>query len=240
MGLTIGLGGGNAGGGGGGGVAGGLIQDMAGVTWTGTAKITDKTITEFPGADFRDCTEIISLFYNCKNLVSVGEMKNTYRITNIDGLFDNCILLKSINVFDTSAVTIMAFVFNKCQHFERFPLLNTDNVHAYQFMFNGCTSLHTIEFLNMINVNDEDRCFNTFKECTSLKTAKISNLGVSLDLSWCKVLSVDSVLFLFNNAKSGVSGKTIQLNSLVFDQLTEEQIAIATEKGFSVTSVVKS
>ena len=46
MGLTIGLGGGgNAGGGGGGVVAGGMIQDMAGVTWTGTAQITDKTIT---------------------------------------------------------------------------------------------------------------------------------------------------------------------------------------------------
>ena len=75
---------------------------------------------------------------------------------------------------------------------------------------------------------------------SSVVNVNIANLGVSLDLSYCKALSIDSVLFLFNNAKSGVSGKTIQLNSLVFDQLTEDQIAIATEKGFSVTSVVKS
>lgn len=238
MGLVIGLGGGGNAGGGGGDTL--FIQDMEGVTWSGTANISDTTITEFPGADFRHCTDLVSLFYNCKNLVSVGDMKNTNRVTNIDGIFDNCILLKYIKVFDTSAVTNMSFMFNKCSNFARFPLFNTDNISECSFMFNGCTSLHTIEFLNMINVNNEDSCFKTFNDCRSLVTANIANLGISLDLSYCKVLSVDSVLYLFNNAKSGVSGKTIQLNSLVFDQLTEDQIAIATEKGFNVTSVVRS
>ena len=107
-------------------------------------------------------------------------------------------------------------------------------------MLYECRQLKTIGGISMNNVTSDSNETGMLWFCTALVTANIANLGVSLDLSYCEVLSIDSVLYLFNNAKSGVSGKTIQLNSLVFDQLTEEQIAIATEKGFSVTSVVRS
>ena len=288
MGLLIGLGGGNAGGGGGGVVAGGLIQDMDGVEWTGTAQITDKTITEFPVSDFRYCTSLANLFYQCKSLVSVGELKNTgkltsasfmfyncsslqsvpafdtanvtdmssmfnfcsalqtvplfdtAKVTNIRYMFGGCSSLQSVHLFDTAAVNDMSGMFNNCSSLQSVPAFDTANVTKISYMLRGCSALQSVAGINMINVTSEGNADYMFYGCTSIVTANIANLGVSLDLSWCKVLSIESVLFLFNNAKSGVSGKTIQLNSLVFDQLTEGQIAIATEKGFSVTSVVRS
>lgn len=335
MGLVIGLGGGNAGGGGGV-VANGLIQDMEGVTWTGTAQITDTTITEFPGADFRYCTSLEKLFYNCQSLASVGELKNTGNVTsaynmfsscmslqevplfdtanvnsmssmfnyckslqiipafdtsnvknmssmfkscsslesvpafdtssvtdmnnmfygcialqtvpsfdtanatNMSYMFQNCSLLQAVPLFDTAKVTNMSSMFSYCNSLKTVPALDTSNVKSMSQMFFFCSVLQTIGGINMIKVTSDSNASSIFYNCKQLVTANIANLGVSLDLSWCKVLSIDSMLYLFNNAQSGVSGKTIQLNSLVFDQLTEEQIAIATEKGFSVTSVVRS
>lgn len=264
MGLVIGLGGGNAGGGGGV-VASGIIQDMEGVTWTGSAKLTDTTITEFPGADCRYCTSLYGLFYGFSNLVSVGALKNTGNVKTTSEMFKNCTKLKTVPLFDTSNVTEMNGMFSQCYLLESIPSFNTSKVTSMYVMFNTASytlkhipyldtsnvtnmrsmfsssfALQSIDGINMIKVTSDSNAGNMFYECTSLETVQISNLGVSLDLSYCKVLSVDSVLFLFNNAQSGVSGKTIQLNSLVFDQLTEEQIAIATEKGFSVTSVVRS
>lgn len=264
MGLTIGLGGGNAGGGGAM-VASGLIQDMEGVAFTGTARVEDKTIAEFTGADFRYCTSLYQMFYDCKSLVSVGELKNTSnvnhtgymfyncdslqtvpafdtsKVTNMSSMFYSCEYLQIVPLFDTSSVVIMDSMFSSCRSLKTVPLFDTSHVNNMNSMFNSCSSLTSIEgTLDMIKVTSDSNANYMFSNCKLLETVKISNLGVSLDLSYCKVLSIDSVLFLFNNAKSGVSGKTIKLNSLVFDQLTEEQIAIATEKGFSVTSVVRS
>lgn len=312
MGLVIGLGGGNAGGGGGA-VASGLIQDMEGVTWTGTAEIAYKTITEFPGADCRYLTSLENMFKSCKSLVSVGDLKNnnnvistysmfiycsslqeapffdtsavitmqtmfyycdklvkvplynTSSVTNMQAMFSNCSNLQEVPAFDTSAVTNMSSMFQYCSKLLTVPAFDTSKVNTMNSMFSQCYKLKTIPAfdtsevtntgsmfyycgsltsiggtLDMIKVTSDGSASYMFTTCKLLETVNISNLGVSLDLSWCKVLSVDSVLFLFNNAQSGVSGKTIQLNSLVFDQLTEDQIAIATEKGFSVTSVVRS
>ena len=131
-------------------------------------------------------------------------------------------------------------MFNGCEKLQIVPAFDTANVTSTSYMFMNCTSLHTIGGINMIKVTSNSDASSMLYNCKQLVTANISNLGISLDLSYCKVLSIDSVLYLFNNAKSGVSGKTIQLNSMVFDQLTEDQIAIATEKGFSVSSVVRS
>lgn len=131
-------------------------------------------------------------------------------------------------------------MFQYCNALQSVPAFDTAKVTNMSFMFYSCGSLQTIGGIDMINVTSDYDADNMLTNCKVLVTANISNLGVSLDLSYCKALSIDSVLYLFNNAKSGVSGKTIQLNSLVFDQLTEEQIAIATQKGFSVSSVVRS
>lgn len=359
MGLVIGLGGGGNAGGGGGVVAGGLIQDMAGVKFTGSAEITDKTITEFSGADCRYCTDFTRTFYSLKELISVTGLKNTQNVVTTAEMFIGCKKLAYIEPFDTSNVTNMNNMFTSCC-IEEFPQIDTSNVTdmSYMFrdcvnllrvqidtrnatdltsMFDGCeriediilsstdhvkktyrmfafckslieapyvntslvkdmsymfyycSSLLTVPILNtsavtnmydmfyycsslqtvpafdtssvtymsymfyycsslksiggtldMIKVTSDSNANYMFENCKLLETVKISNLGVSLDLSYCQVLSVDSVLYLFNNAKSGVSGKTIKLNSLVFDQLTEDQIAIATQKGFSVSSVVRS
>lgn len=307
MGLVIGLGGNSSVS-----TGGGMIQDMEGVTWTGTARISDKTIMEFPGADFRDCTSLYSFFNGCKSLVSVGGLKNTGKVTSTSYMFFGCSQLQSVQAFDTANVTDMGSMFKDCKALQSLPAFDTakvsnmdsmfsntgitklpklyfpacyiftsafdstkieeieciqfrDYVSSSRSMFRFCSSLKVIHDLKMDRIADVrgmfDYCTNLhtiggilnlggcessyqhntlFTNCFKLENVKLSGVKYSIDLSYCKVLSVDSVLYLFNNAQSGVSGKTIQLNSLVFDQLTEDQIAIATEKGFSVTSVVRS
>ena len=83
-----------------------------------------------------------------------------------------------------------------------------------------------------------------FSNCTALTSLKLNDLGhnqscTSLDLSDCSKLTKDSILYLFNNAFDRASaGYTysfkITLNATTKALLTEEEIAIATNKGFTV------
>ena len=57
-----------------------------------------------------------------------------------------------------------------------------------------------------------------------------------MNLSMSSKLSLDSMLFMFNNALTVTDGFTITLSYDAYHKLTEEQIAIATQKGFNVAS----
>ena len=83
-----------------------------------------------------------------------------------------------------------------------------------------------------------------FSNCAALTNLQLPDLGhyqycTSLGLTECSALTKDSILYLFNNAfdraTAGYSKAfTIKLNATTKALLTEDEIAIATNKGFTV------
>lgn len=86
--------------------------------------------------------------------------------------------------------------------------------------------------------------FYMFSDCKSLSDFKLPDLGhnegcITLDLSDCSALTKDSILYLFNNAFDRTAAGynrafTITLNGSTKALLSEDEIAIATNKGFTV------
>ena len=187
-------------------------------------------------------------FSGCDNLTSINFGGwNTNLVIYMGGMFNSCKKLSSLDLssFNTENVTDMRGLFQSCSGLTSVNLssFNTENVTDMAGMFYENINLKSIDLSNFslkscTNMND------MFRFHTTLSDLKLPDLGhnedcTSLDLFFCSALTKDSILFLFNNAFDRATAGytkafTITLNATTKALLTEDEIAIATNKGFTV------
>ena len=110
------------------------------------------------------CTNISNMFNNCVSLQSVP-LFDTSSVTSMQSMFQGCSSLQSVPLFDTSAVTIMISMFSGCRSLQTVPLFDTANVTSMSQTFSSCSSLKTIPAFNTSNVNN---MLGAFEGCSSL------------------------------------------------------------------------
>lgn len=204
-----------------------------------------------------------SMFYNCNKLTDLDLSKfDTSQVTNMNDMFNSCGSLTSLDVsnFDTSKVTITYNMFYGCRSLTDLDVSNfdTSNLKSCGGMFGACNSLTSLDLSNF-DISKVNTITYMFYNCTKLVDFKFGiNLGKSftqkinnypnykLDLSDSKLLTHDSLMSVINNlydlnlTYDVANGGTLYRQSLVLGstnlaKLTEEEIAIATSKGWNVT-----
>ena len=127
----------------------------------------------------------------------------------MDNMFRNCPSLTNISEMDTSNVTSMKYMFNSCSSLTSVPEMNTSNVTDMLYMFGRC------------------------KKITDL--GGFIGLKVDLYLGESNLLTHDSLLNVINKAADvTASPKTLTLGSANLAKLTDEEKAIATNKGWTL------
>ena len=63
-----------------------------------------------------------------------------------------------------------------------------------------------------------------------------TNISQNINFRHTTTLSIDSIVRIFNNLITTTETRTITLNQSIVNKLTEDQIAIATNKGWTVTA----
>ena len=104
-------------------------------------------------------------------------------------------------------------------------------------MFYRCTSLTSVPLLDATSLTDADNMFgydyfplNKFTDFGGL-----TNLKVNLDLTPCPKLTHDSLMNVINEAADvTASPKTLTLGSTNLNKLTDNEKAIATNKGWTL------
>ena len=219
-----------------------------------------KSLTSIPQLDTRSVTNMSNMFNDCNSLTSIPQL-DTRNVTNMGSMFSNCRSLTSVPLFNASKVTDMSLCFNGCVSLTSIPQLDTRSVTNMSNMFNDCNSLTSIPQLDTINVTDMSNmlfyCSSLTSvprlDATSLTNAKymfgqswaplnkfktfggMTNLKVDLDLSPCPNLTKESLLNVFNEAADVTSSpKTLTLGSTNLAKLTDEDKAIATNKGWTL------
>ena len=189
---------------------------------------------------FRECNKLTSLD------ISNWDVSN---VTTLDCTFYNCRSLTSLDLsnWNTSNLEELNSTFYGCSKLTSLDLSNwnTSNVENMGEMFNGCTKLTSLD-LSSFDTSKVTNMINFFYAYSnySLVDLKLNDLGHNetckqLELNKLSKLSKESVLFLFNNAFDRQSaGYTtpfnIKLHADTKALLTEDEIAIATNKGFTV------
>lgn len=203
-----------------------------------TSKVTDMrsmfstctNLTIIPQLNTTNVINMLRMFEGCSNLTSIP-LLDTSNVTNMGGMFQYCTNLTTIPQLDTSNVTNMSSMFWDCENLTSIPMIDTSNVTDMMLMFGNCKKLTSIPRLDVSNVNG---MISTFQDCPNLTDiGGLINLKVSIDISDTEKLTRESVLNIFNDM-AVVDNKTIWLHENVYLQLTEEDIAIATQKGWSV------
>ena len=239
-------------------------SNLTGVSLFDTSKVTNTQgmfyycgqLISVPEFDTSNVTNMSNMFYNCKHLGSVP-LFDTSKVTNMSNLFKGCSQLETIPLFDTSKVDNMSNMFYNCSKLTSVPLFDTSKVANMISLFSGCSQLTSVPRFNTSNATTMS---NLFYSCSQLESVpkldtssvtsagsmffgcgKLTNLGgfiglkVSLDLSGSPLLTKESLLNVINEAADVTSSpRTLTLGSTNLAKLTDEEKAIATNKGWTL------
>ena len=147
---------------------------------------------------------------------------NNYKGKSVDSL---------IRPGDTENVKDMSYMFYKCSSLTTIPQLNTSNVKDTSAMFVSCYALTTIPALDMNNV---DYATNMFNNCGNLKSILMTNIGANLDISGSTKFERENLLTILNNLKTVTTTQTLTMGATNLAKLTDEDKAIATNKGWTL------
>lgn len=195
-------------------------------------------------------TNMSYMFYNCSYALKEVPLMDTSNATDLSFMFYSCSSLTFVPQFDTSKVTNMSNMFCDCRELTSIPTLNTKSlINAYN-MFSNCRKLITIPQLNFQNVTNVSYTFNQCAELTDF--GGLLNIGQSflttaaeefgnyrLQFNSCSKLTHESLMNIINGLydikAKGCKAQQLLLGSINKAKLTEEEIEIATNKGWNVS-----
>lgn len=212
---------------------------------------TDYTskLTSVPLFDTSNVTNMSYMFNYCKSLTTIPQF-NTSKVTNMSYMFMGCEKLVSVPELDCSSVTNMNYMFGDCYKLQSINLLNTGNVTNMYTMCQNTNALTTICELDCSSVQKIGSFFggsisniNTIKNLGGFKNlGQYSSLTGTNDnyfLSRCPNLTKESILNILNGlydrASAGMSVLTLKMNANSLALLSNEEKAIATNKGWTLS-----
>lgn len=234
-----------------------IVVDSKKITKNGKYKSSDDNLdgyseveVETSGVDINDWWETSGSYKKLYQYIKKIPLIHIGNIPNMYGWFYDYSSLITIPQLNTSETTNMNSMFYNCKLLETIPQLDTSNVTGMNQMFYACNSLTTVPKLNANKLIDVS---NVFDYCSSLTDfGGFQNLGMAynttqsanykdytLTLYNCSMLSHDSLVNVLNNlydiATKGCNAQQLILGSTNLKKLTAEEIAIATNKGWTVS-----
>lgn len=178
-------------------------------------------------------TGLMNRFRNDKNLVFMPKV-DTSKAENVQSMFSGCVNLIQVPLIDTSSVVHFDDMFYNCSSLTIVPQFDTTNLYSAQLMFGGCSKLVSLPLFDFTKAEQLRYMLSACSELTDLKG--FTNLAVNLDLSSSRKLTTESILNVINEAKdlSETGSATLTLGNTNIAKLTEEQIAIASAKGWTI------
>lgn len=193
--------------------------------------------------DTSNVTTFYAMLDACSNLKTFDTSKwDTSSATNMAWMF-NGVGLEELDVsnFNTSKVTNMYAMFSGVKAMVKLDVSNfdTSNVldagHMFSYWTNECEELN-ISGLNLSNATSMDIPFyrTSFKviRCEGLKLPNIDMSKIGLNYS--TELTVDSIVGFLNALPQSDKGYSFQIGSDNIAKLSDDQKAIATDKGWTL------
>lgn len=212
-------------------------------------------------------TSCNQMFTECYALNSVGTLHVPVS-TNMRQCFKDCVGLITVIQIDMNIATNCQLMFSGCKKLQSIEsithgedvnvdtqgmffgcetLLTSPKIAGTLFypeaMFSGCVKLTSIPIYKVYNdtyeINGGYR--DMFKQCNELtEVGGLDGLNGNIWFSDSPLLTRESCLNIFNYAAEVTTSPSITLHSEAYARLTEEDIAIAVNKGWAVAAAVQS
>ena len=215
-------------------------------------KLTNIDVSNF---DTSNVTSMSSMFSSMYALETINLSNfNTGKVQNMDSMFQNDTKLQEINLssFTGTSLTTVRNMFSGCSSLQNLNIsnLDTSNVNDFSYAFYNCSKLETIPKLKADKMKN---ITNSFNQCLKLKNFDgLENIGKAyitsysanysnylFGLSSSKELTKESLINILNNLydikAKGCKAQKFSIGTTNIAKLTAEEIAIATEKGWTVS-----
>ena len=164
------------------------------------------------------------LFYQYP-LEKLPDLSETDKITNTEGMFGSCKLIKTIPNINTSNVTNMSEMFYGCFELETLQKLNCSNVERINGVVNNCNKLQNIGgFENLGQAYKTTMSANYYYYTLTLSNNELTH---------------DSLMNVINNLydikSKGCNPQSLVLGSTNISKLSAEEVAIGTERGWNIS-----
>lgn len=181
--------------------------------------------------------------YENNNLMIVGEV-NVPEVTSLTNLFRQDYQLYYVGKIYAPKCTSLKNAFYKCRSLHNVDIIDAPLVTDISYMFYDCPNLTSIPLLDCSNVTNMNNIFDSNKSLVDIKGFK--NLGMAQDfktttiyLNPAPIINHESVMNVINNlydrAAAGYYIITIKLHANSLALLSDNEIAIATNKGWIIS-----
>ena len=162
------------------------------------------------------------------NLITYNDTSN---VLKMDFMFNYCTNLTYAPLLNTAKVTSMRGMFYGCNKLISVPSYDTSNVKDMNSTFSMCSKLTTIPNLDVSNVTTFNSAFSL---CSSLKSILMHGMKVSFDISPSARFEKSDLVTILNNLAVVTTNQTLKMGSNNLAKLTDEEKAIATNKGWTL------
>ena len=212
------------------------LPDIAGIERASSIAFMCKSASSLRSATLPDlpkCTDATEAFELCGSIESIA-VGNMPICTSVYCFALSSKAVKTISIGSVPMVTNINSVAYDCPMLEEFTANFGDKISNARYMFYNCTKLRHINgVLDFSSITD---LTGTFAVCASLEEVRLKGLKVSIDLSACTKLSMDSVRYLLGNVQE-VSSQRIDLNRKLLEA-NEEALGdlgdTASDKGWTI------
>lgn len=181
-------------------------------------------------SDTSNVTTMTSMFSACSNITTIP-LLDTSNLTDASYMFYFCSNLPTIPLLDTSKVNTMPYMFGYCSKLTSIPELNTSKVTDMQQMFYNCYELTSIPRLNASKATNMNYMFSNCRKLTSIGMYGFTR---SVDIA-DTALGHDALVAFLNQAGTAYnSSQRIEMGSAKLALLSDEEKAIATNKGWTL------
>ena len=203
-------------------------------------------------------TSMSSMFSSCKSLQSVGDLSgwDTSNVTDMKYMFYDCSSLTQLDVsnWNVGNVTRMINMFNSCESLTQLDVYgwDTSNVTNMGYIFFNCSSLTQIDLSNwnVGNVTNFDRFAiksgiinfvggRTIDEVIEDNISILNGVKVSISSETFDTNTDRASLRALINGLAdltGQSSKILRLKYSLEQKLTNEDIAVATAKNWTIAN----
>lgn len=193
-------------------------------------------ITEVP-AGIQHVMEDYHLFKGNTTMTDLPAKLHEERFTSMYCFCRGCTALSYVGRLNTANVTDFVYAFYGCTSLTEIDSIDTSSAKSVGEMFHNCSSLVRINApLDVSNVTSQ--LDTTFTGCSNLLELRFTGtINVDIWLSGAWRLSVESLLSALNALADLTATditKKITLGARNKAKLTEEQLAIATAKGWTL------
>lgn len=164
---------------------------------------------------------------------------NTSNVVNMQNLCQGCTNIKKIYMknLDLSQVTSINAAFSFLKELQEIDFTGTDTSNITSFLNMCSSSSALVRFKGILDIKSNIATItNIFGTCSNLEEVYIKNLNSSgLKLSGSPKLKKECLVYLLENAIGTTETRTLILGSTNLAKLTAEEIAIGTNKGYTIS-----